>query len=62
MYYVCVSMEDLRGDLDNILMKAIALWRNFLKFRWLFSHPQRYLSGRFPLKGEDDTADFDSNS
>ena len=62
MYYVCVSMEDLRGDLDNILMKAIALWRNSAKFRWLLSHPQRYLLGRFPLKGEDDTTDFDSNS
>jgi len=28
----------------------------------LFSHPQKYLSGRFPFEGEDDIADFDSNS
>ena len=35
-----ISMEDLCGDLDNILMDAIALWRNSNKFRWLFSHPQ----------------------
>ena len=57
-----VSIKDLRGDLDNVLMEAIALWRNSTKFRWLFSHPQRYLSGRFPLEGEDDIVDFDSNS
>ena len=57
-----VSMKDLRGDLDNVLMEAIALWRNSTKFRWLFSHPQRYLSGCFPLEGEDDIVDFDSNS
>ena len=56
------EMEDLRGDLDNVLMEAIALWRNSTKFRWLFSHPQRYLSMRFPLKGEDDIAHFDFNS
>ena len=55
-----VSIKDLRGDLDNVLMEAIALWRNSTKFRWLFSHPQSYLSGRFPLEGED--VDFDSNS
>ena len=54
-------MEDLCGDLDNVLMEAIALWRNSTKFRWLFSHPHRYLSGRFLLEGEDDIADFDSN-
>ena len=52
---MCVSMEDLRGDLDNVLMEAIALWRNSAKFRWLCSHPQRYLSGRFRLEG---TVDF----
>ena len=57
-----VSMEDLCDDLDNVLMEAIALWRNSTKFRWLFSHPQRYLSGRFPLENEDDTTDFDSNN
>ena len=55
-------MKDLRGDLDNILMKAIALCRNFAKFRSLFSHPQRYLSWRFPLEGEDDTVDSNSKS
>ena len=55
-------MEDVCGDLDNVRMEAIALWRNSTKFRLLFSHPQRYLSKRFPLDGEDDTADFDSNS
>ena len=57
-----VSIKDLRGDLDNLLKEAIALWRNSTKSRWLFSHPQRYLLGRFPLEGEDDTADFDSKS
>ena len=55
-------MEDLRDNLDNVLMKAIALWRNSTRFRWLFSHSQRYLSGHFPLEGENDTADFDSNN
>ena len=57
-----ISMEDLHGDLDNVLMKAIALWRNSTKSRWLFSHPQRYLSGRFPFEGENDTVEFDSNN
>ena len=58
-----VSMEDLCDDLDNVLMEAIALWRNSTKFKWLFSHPQTYLSGRhFPLESEDDTMDFDSNN
>ena len=56
---MCISMEDLCGDLDNVLMEAIAWWRNSTKFRRLFSHPQRYLSWRFPLEGEDDTAHFD---
>ena len=36
-----ISMEDRRGDLNNVLMEAIALWRNSTKFEWLFSHPQR---------------------
>ena len=54
-------MKDLDGDLDNVLMEAIALWRNSTKFRWLFSHAQRYLLGCFPLGGEDDIVDFDSN-
>ena len=31
-----VSMEDLCDDLDNVLMEAIALWRNSTKFRCLF--------------------------
>ena len=57
-----MSMEDLHGDLDNVLMEAIALWRNPTKFRWLFSHPQRYFPRHFPLEGEDDTTHFDSNS
>ena len=29
--------------------------------RWLFSHPQRYLSRRCSREGEDDIAHFDSN-
>ena len=57
-----ISMEDLRGDLDNVLMEAIALWRNSVKYRWLFSHPQRYLLQRFPLEVENDIVHFDSNS
>ena len=56
------SMEDLHGDFNNVLMKAIALWRNSTKFGWLFSHPQRYHSRRFPLEDEDDTVDFDSKN
>ena len=58
---MCVFMKDLHGDLDNVLMGAIALWRNSTKSRWLFSHPWGYLSRPFPLEGEDDTVDFDFN-
>ena len=54
-------MKDLHGDLDNVLMEAIALRRNSTQFRWLFLHAQRYLLGHLPLGGEDDIADFDSN-
>ena len=28
-----VAMEDVRNDLDNVLMEAITLWRNSTKFR-----------------------------
>ena len=56
-----VAMEDVRDDLDNVLMEAIALWRNSTKFRWLFSHPKKYLSGCPPLQGEDDISDFNNN-
>ena len=27
-----ISMEDLGGDLENVIMEAIALWRNSTKF------------------------------
>ena len=57
-----VSMEDLCDDFDNVPMKTITLWRNSTKFRWLFSHPHRYLSGRFPLESEDDITDFNFNN
>ena len=57
-----VSMEDLCDDLDNVLMEAIALWRNSTKFRWLLLHLQRYLLGYNPLESEDDTTDFGPNN
>ena len=56
-----VAMEDVRGDLNNVLIEAIALWRNSTKFRWLFSHPERYLSSHPGFQSEDDISDFDSN-
>ena len=52
-----VAMEGMRVDRDSILVEAIALWKNSRKFRFLFSHPEKYLSGHVDLEGED--VDFD---
>ena len=57
-----IYMEDLHGDLDDVLMEAIALSTNSTTFRWLFSHPWRYFSWCFPLEGEDNNVEFESNS
>jgi hypothetical protein len=54
-----VAIEGPRDDIEYILGEAQALWRNSTKFRWLFSHPEKYLSGHVTAEGEDDDIDFD---
>ena len=45
-----ISMEDLRGDLDNVLTEAITLWMNSTKFRWLFHIHRDTFQGVLLLK------------
>ena len=52
-----LAMEGKLVNCDSILIEAIALWKNSRKFRFLFSHPERYLSGHESLECDD--ADFD---
>jgi hypothetical protein len=40
-----VAMEGPATDFEPILMDAIVLWKNATKFRYLFTNPERYLTG-----------------
>jgi hypothetical protein len=40
-----IAIEGPTSGFDNILMDAIALWKNSTKFRYLFIKPKKYLSG-----------------
>jgi hypothetical protein len=40
-----VAMEGPAIDFEPILMDAIVLWKNATKFRYLFTNPERYLTG-----------------
>jgi hypothetical protein len=53
-----VAIESPHDDLEYILGKAQALWRNFTKYRWLFSHLKKYLSRHAITNGEGDDIDF----
>jgi len=52
-----VAIEGMCADRECILIEAISLWKNSRKFRWLFSHPEKYLSAHLDREGED--VDFD---
>ena len=42
---MCVAIEGPNNDFDDILTSALDLWKDAAKFRYLYSNPQRYLSG-----------------
>ena len=47
-----VAIEGMCIDRSSIFVGAIVLWKNSRKFRWLFSHPEKYLSRNVDLEGE----------
>jgi hypothetical protein len=56
---VDVAIEGMCIDCGFIFIEAIALWKNSRKFRWLFSHLEKYLSKHLDLEGEG--VDLDSD-
>lgn len=62
---VHVAIEGMCINRGSILVEAIALWKNSRFFRWLFPHPEKYLSRHVDLEGEgvdlDWTLIFDSS-
>jgi hypothetical protein len=40
-----VAIEGPDNDFDDILTSALDLWKDDAKFRYLYSNPERYLSG-----------------
>ena len=40
-----VVIEGLDNDFDDILTSVLDLWKDVAKFRYLYSNPERYLSG-----------------
>ena len=54
-----VAIEGMCVDREFILIEAISLWMNSRKFRWLFSHPEKYLSRHVDHECEDANFDFD---
>jgi Domain of unknown function (DUF4371)/hAT family C-terminal dimerisation region len=40
-----VAMEGSAKDFDLVLVDAITLWKNARKFRYLFTNPEKYLTG-----------------
>jgi hypothetical protein len=40
-----IGMEGPTSGFDSILMDAIVLMKNAIKFRFLFTNPEKYLSG-----------------
>jgi len=54
-----VALEGPQDDYDYILVEAMELWRNSAKWRYLFSHPEKYLAGQSSQIGKnDDLHDF----
>ena len=42
-FVVCVAIEGMRVNCGSILVEAIALWKNSMKFKWLSCHPKEYI-------------------
>jgi hypothetical protein len=42
-----VAIEGPDNDFDDILTSALGLWKDDAKFHYLYSNPERYLSGAF---------------
>jgi hypothetical protein len=40
-----IAIKGPTSGFDDILMDAIVLWKNATKFRFLFTNPEKYLSG-----------------
>ena len=40
-----IALEESKEGAEGILIEAVVLWKNFTKFRYLFSNSQLYLSG-----------------
>ena len=40
-----VALEGPIEDYFDIINEVIGIWKNNIKFRYLFSHPERYLCG-----------------
>jgi len=48
-----VALEGPIEDYFDIINEAIGIWKNNTKFRYLFSHPERYLCGMVLSEQED---------
>jgi hypothetical protein len=48
-----VVLEGPIEDYFDIINEAIGIWKNNTKFRYLFSHPERYLCGMISSEQED---------
>ena len=48
-----VALEGPIEDYFDIINEAIGIWKNNTKFRYLFSHPERYLCGMISSEQED---------
>ena len=48
-----VALEGPIEDYYEIINEAIEIWKNNTKFRYLFSHPKRYLCGIVAFEQED---------
>jgi len=49
-----VAIEGPFEDFDHILVVVIELWRNLAKWRYLYSHPEKYLSSQPHMENEHD--------
>jgi len=50
-----VAIEGPSNDFDHILVGAIELWQNLAKWKYLYSHPEKYLSGQPCIEDDHDT-------
>jgi len=50
-----VAIEESCNDFDHILIDAIDLWKNSIKWRNFYSHLKKYLIGQPCIEDEHDT-------